>query len=45
MKEEGIINSSLKLKLFNTHKKDDNKGKLKAYLPLKHIFGFCRSFR
>ena len=45
-REKGIHNSSLKFLLTNSHLNDDNKGKIKAQLPLEqHIFGFYRTFK
>ena len=44
-RENGIHNSSLKILLTNSHTNDDKKRKIKAQLPLEHIFGFCRTFK
>ena len=41
----GIANSTLKHMLILSHSNDDNKGKIKANLPLEHIFGFCKTFK
>ena len=43
--EDGITNSTLKHLLISSHTNDDNKGKIKANLPLEHIFGFCKTFK
>ena len=42
--EAGITNSTLKHMLIDSHTNDDNKGKIRANLPLEHIFGFCKTF-
>ena len=36
-----INNTSLKQMLFNNHT-EANQGKMKGFLPLEHIFGFCK---
>ena len=38
--EAGITNSTLKHLLIDSYTNDDNKGKIRASLPLEHIFGF-----
>ena len=43
--DAGINNSTLKKMLINSHTNADNKGKIKANLPLEYIFGFCRTFK
>ena len=43
--EGGINNSTLKHMLIDSHTNDDNKGKIRANLPLEHIFGFCETFK
>ena len=43
--EAGITNSTLKHLLIDSHTNDDNKGKIRANLPLEHIFGFCKTFK
>ena len=40
--EGGINNSTLKHMLIDSHTNDDNKVKIRANLPLEHIFGFCK---
>ena len=40
-----IDNSTLKQMLINSHTHDVNKGKIRANLPLEHIFGFCKTFK
>ena len=42
--EAGITNSTLKHMLIDSHTNDDNKDKIRANLPLEHIFGFCKTF-
>ena len=42
--EINVDNTSLKQILFNNHKIDANRGKIKGYLELEHIFDFCRTF-
>ena len=44
-REDGFTDSSLKHLLIDSHTNEDNKGKLKANLPLEHIFGFCKTFK
>ena len=44
-REEGITDSSLKHLLFDSHTNNDGKDKLRANLPLEHIFGFCKTFK
>ena len=39
----GIYYSTLKHMLIDSH--DDIKGKIRANLPLEHIFGFCKTFK
>ena len=43
--EGEIGNSTFKKMLINNHTHDVNKGKIRANLPLEHIFGFCRTFK
>ena len=43
--EAGITNSTLKHLLIDSHTNDDNKGKIRANLPLEHIVGFCKTFK
>ena len=43
--EAGINNSTLKHRLIKSHTNDDNKGKIRANLPLEHIFGFRKTFK
>ena len=43
--EAGIAGSTLKHMLIDSHTNDDNRGKIRANLPLEHIFGFCRTFK
>ena len=43
--EAGINNSTLKQMLIDSHTNDENKGKIRANLPLEHIFGFCKTFK
>ena len=42
--ESGINNSTLKRMLIDSHTNDDNKGKVRANLPLEHMLGFCKTF-
>ena len=42
--ENIIAKTSLKQILINNHKMDANKGKIKGYLELEHIIGFCKTF-
>ena len=44
-REASIGDSTLKHMLINSHTNDDNKGKIRANLPLEHIFGFCKTFK
>ena len=41
----GIGDSTLKHMLIDSHTHDDNKGKIKANLPLELVFGFCKTFK
>ena len=41
----GFTNSSLKHMLIDSLSNEDNKGKIRANLPLEHIFGFCKTFK
>ena len=43
--EGDIGNSIIKHMLINSHTDDDNKRKIRANLPLEHIFGFCKTFK
>ena len=43
--QDGITNSTLKHMLINSHTNEDNKGKIRANLPLEHIIGFCKTFQ
>ena len=43
--EAEINNTTLKHMLINCHTNDDNRGKIRANLPLEHIFGFCKTFK
>ena len=40
---EGIGDSSLKHLLIDSHTNEDNKGKIRANLPLEDIFSFCKT--
>ena len=42
---DGINDSTLKHLLIDSHDNDDNKSKIRANLPLEHIFGFCKTFK
>ena len=44
-RDVGITNSTLKHMLIDSHINDDTKGKMRANLPLEHIFGFCKTFK
>ena len=41
----GITNSTLKRMLIDSHTNEENKGKIRANLPVEHIFGFCKTFK
>ena len=43
--EASINNSTLKHMLTDSHSNNDNNGKIKANLPLGHIFGSCKTFK
>ena len=43
--EGEIGKSTLKRMLINSHTDNNNKGKIRANLPLEHIFGFCKTFK
>ena len=43
--EGSIDGSTLKKLLINNHTNDDNRGKIRANLPLEYIFGFCKTFK
>ena len=43
--EAGNTNSTLKHLLIDSHTHDYNKGKIRAILPLEHIFSFCKTFK
>ena len=43
--EAGINNSTLKHMLNDSHTNEDNKCKIRANLPLEHMFGFCKTFK
>ena len=43
--DAGINNSTLKQMLIVSHTNGDTKGKIRANLPLEHIFGFCKAFK
>ena len=43
--EAEINNTTLKKMLVNSHTDDNNKGKIRANLPLEYIFGFCKTFK
>ena len=43
--EGGINNSTLKHLLIDSHTNDDNKGTIRANIPLECIFGFCKTFK
>ena len=43
--EAEINNTTLKKMLINSHTDDNNKGKIRANLPLEYIFGFCQTFK
>ena len=38
-------NTSLHHHLINNHDLAENKGKIRFYLPLEHVFGFCKTFK
>ena len=40
-----IGDTTLKKMLIDSHDNEDNKGKIRANLPLEHIFGFCKTFK
>ena len=40
-----IGDSSLKKLLIDSHTNEENKGKIRANLPLEYIFGFCKTFK
>ena len=42
-RQVGVSNSSLKHMLIDSHTNEDDKGKIKAHLPLEHVFGFCKT--
>ena len=42
--EDGIGDSTLKKILIDSHTNEDNRGRIRANLPLEHIFGFCKTF-
>ena len=44
-REAGITISTLKHLLIDSHTNDDNKGKIRANLPLEYIVGFCKTFK
>ena len=44
-REAGIVDSTLKKMLIDSHDDDNNKGKIRANLPLEYIFGFCKTFK
>ena len=44
-REVDITDSTLKHMLIDSHTNDDNKGKIRANLPLEHKFGFCKTFK
>ena len=44
-REAGNTNSTIKHMLIDSHTIEDNKGKIRANLPLEHIFGFCKTFK
>ena len=43
--EAEINNTTLKHMLINSHTNEDNRGKIRANLPLEYIFGFCKTFK
>ena len=43
--DDDFDSTSLKKMLIDNHENDADIGKIKAQLPLEHIFGFCKSFR
>ena len=43
--EDGIGDSTLKKLRIDSHTNEDNKGKIRANLPLEYIFGFCKTFK
>ena len=43
--EAGINSSSLKQFLIDSNTNEDNKRKIRANLPLEHIFGFCKTLK
>ena len=42
--DDDFDSTSLKKMLIKNQAEDADKGKIKAQLPLEHIFGFCKSF-
>ena len=38
-------NSTLICMLIDSHTNEDNKGKIRANIPLEYIFGFCKTFK
>ena len=44
---ESVLNGTnpLKKTLFNNHTVEANKGRIKGHLSLKHILGFCKTFK
>ena len=44
-REAGTANSTSNQLLLDSHTNDDNKGKIRANLPLEHIFGFCKTYK
>ena len=43
--QNGIKGSSLNQKLTDNQEQVDDRGKVKAQLPLEHLFGFCKTFK
>ena len=43
--DDDFDSTSLKKMFIENHENDADRGKIKAQLPLEHIFGFCKSFK
>ena len=43
--EAEIENTTLHHHLINNHDRPASKGKIKGYVPLEHICGFCKNFK
>ena len=44
-RQDHITESTSKHMLIDSHTNEDNKGRIRANLPLEHIFGFCKTFK